>query len=367
MTLNQTPTVAMTHSPLLRAWCVVTCGAALITVLFGTLVTTFHVGMTDPLWPTAPWHLLLIERVPNFGFYVEHTHRIVGYLIGTCIIIQTVAFWRSSPSMARRAAAFALILLIGAAVAIGMRQVKLAEARSVAALGNSGFLAAAAFATLFLMLAIAEVNSRSAGRWQRLFASATYLGVVTQGLLGGLRVYLNELRGPELALVHGLLAQTVLALTVLLAVMTKWDWNSLTNLTVDLWLRRLVTWTFLILVVQIAFGGFLRHFSWPFAHRVHPMLAFAIALGAILILTRVLSLGSAVREFRHAAWVFGIMVLLQGALGVEAWLRHTSIEWKFQTVQITDAIVRSVHVLVGFAIFSTSAVLAARAWRSKLL
>src|SRR6266851_5449065 len=152
MNLERTPTRTMTYSPLLWAWSILTCGVAFLTVIVGTLVTTFHVGMTDPLWPTAPWHLLLIERVPNFGFYVEHTHRIVGSLIGICILVQTVALWWSSPRRWRRGAAIAFVGAILVAFIVGLRSVTRSP-RSLDALGNAGFVVVALGAVVFLMLA----------------------------------------------------------------------------------------------------------------------------------------------------------------------------------------------------------------------
>ena len=39
--------------------------------------------MADPVWPTYPWHLLLISwDEPSPGFIIEHTHRLVGYVAG---------------------------------------------------------------------------------------------------------------------------------------------------------------------------------------------------------------------------------------------------------------------------------------------
>src|SRR5262249_45126224 len=205
--MKRFPTNAMTYPRGLRVWSVLTAGVAFATVFVGTLVTTFRVGMADAVWPTAPWHLLLIDwQEPSTGFLIEHTHRIVGYLIGTCILVQTLALWWLSPSQLRRWSAIGLVVATSVGVGVGMRLVRIAPERSLAALGNAGFVVASLSAILLLAIGFWEIGARSSGRWQRAFATMLILGVIIQGMLGGLRVYLNELRGPQLAVVHGLVA-----------------------------------------------------------------------------------------------------------------------------------------------------------------
>src|SRR6266702_4627737 len=82
------------HSPLatqpprwLHRWAVLTACATFILLLLGAVVTTFRVGMADPIWPTYPWHLLLVSwEEPRPGFLIEHTHRLAGYMVGCCVI-----------------------------------------------------------------------------------------------------------------------------------------------------------------------------------------------------------------------------------------------------------------------------------------
>jgi heme A synthase len=65
-----------------RAASALTAVSVFILLAIGTLVTTFGVGMADTVWPTPPWYLLFHERAGNFGWYVEHAHRIAGYAVG---------------------------------------------------------------------------------------------------------------------------------------------------------------------------------------------------------------------------------------------------------------------------------------------
>src|SRR5215467_9241108 len=72
----------------LHRWAVLTACATFVLLLLGAVVTTFRVGMADPVWPTYPWHLLLISYdEPSAGFLIEHTHRLAGYIVGCCVIV----------------------------------------------------------------------------------------------------------------------------------------------------------------------------------------------------------------------------------------------------------------------------------------
>src|ERR1700756_4053036 len=82
------------HSPWLHRWAVLTVAATFVLLLLGAVVTTFRVGMADPVWPTYPWHLLLISwEEPSAGFLIEHSHRLAGYVVGCCIIALAVGLW----------------------------------------------------------------------------------------------------------------------------------------------------------------------------------------------------------------------------------------------------------------------------------
>src|SRR6185437_10743718 len=123
----------------------------------GAIVTTFQVGMADPVWPTMPWHLALIDwREPNPGFVIEHTHRLAGYIVGCCVIVLAAGLCFS----ARRT-------------------------------------------------------------WLKWLGVAALAGVIVQGLLGGFRVVLHAILGTNLAVIHGRFAQIVFSLLVSLAVLTS--------------------------------------------------------------------------------------------------------------------------------------------------
>src|SRR5438067_3475709 len=126
------------HCPWLHRWAVLTVCATFVLLLLGAVVTTFRVGMADPIWPTYPWHLLLISYdEPRPGFIIEHTHRLAGYIVGCCVIVLAIGLWYYHPR-----------------------------------------------------------------RWLGWLGVLALAGVIVQGLLGGFRVVLNALVGTNLALIH---------------------------------------------------------------------------------------------------------------------------------------------------------------------
>src|SRR5262249_7711862 len=156
------PTPDMTVPKWLRRWAVFTVCATFVLLALGAVVTTFGVGMADPIWPTYPWHLMLVSwQEPRPGFLIEHTHRLAGYLVGCCVIVLAIGLWRKDPRPWMR---------------------------------KLGFIALAA--------------------------------VIVQGLLGGFRVYLDKEMGVDLKLIHGCLAQLVFALLVAVALFASESWQS---------------------------------------------------------------------------------------------------------------------------------------------
>lgn len=332
----------------------------------GTLVTTFGVGMADTVWPTPPWYLLFHDRAGDFGWYVEHTHRVAGYLVGFLILALVSAHWRFSPNRVTRILAWSGIVAVVAGTALGMAQVRQASVKSVANLVNPGFAVALGGVALLALAAASDLASRAAGRWQRAWASLAFLGVVVQGLLGGLRVYLNELRGPELAITHGAFAQVVTALVCLLALTTGVRWNKWTELDHGRVVRIVSTVLVAVLLGQIIFGGLLRHIDATWGKRLHPMLAIvALALVGWLVLRTTVERDASALKGKARALL--LMMLVQALLGVEALVRVTDAAAVHRGPTAWDAAWRSLHVWMGFGVFASAAMLAARTWKGKLL
>jgi hypothetical protein len=278
-----------------------TVAATAVLLLVGAVVTTFRVGMADPIWPTAPWHLLLISwEEPKPGFLIEHTHRAVGYLVGCFVIVLALGLW------------------------------------------------------------VAHTP-----RWLKTLGILALGCVVVQGLLGGFRVFLNALLGPNLAAIHGLFAQVVFSLLVSLAVLTSPRF-AVQALPVEesrplrLLAAGLVTCT----LAQLTWGVLLRHLHGAFPPRAHLLTAFAV-VGLAVWLTAAAASRPAAWEFLRAPLVLlGVCLVLQLALGVEAWMSKAVItEEDFTPLTISQAAIRTGHVLVGAVILATTVTVSLLVWR----
>lgn len=277
--------------------------ATLVLLFLGALVTTRRAGMADPIWPTYPWHLLLVSwEEPRPGFLIEHSHRLAGYIVGCCAIVLAVGLWRSEPR-----------------------------------------------------------------RWLRWLGVAALLGVTFQGLLGGFRVKLDALIGPNLALIHGCFAQIVFALLVSVAVFTSQCWaptstSSFCAAPTDAHaLRRWSLVTTALIYLQIIFGAFVRHTYSTLGQRGHLLIAFAVVGAVAWLLKEVWERRRDDRILRSAAITLAVLVGVQLLMGVEAWMIRS--EAASPTRQV---MVRTIHVLLGAMILGASVVVTLQSRRSSV-
>src|SRR5439155_14508497 len=97
-------------------WAVVTLALLFALLALGAFVTSFKVGMADPVWPTRPWHLALIQwQEESHGFLIEHSHRLAGFIVGGAVSILALAVWLTEPRPTLRWGGFvALVALLAA-------------------------------------------------------------------------------------------------------------------------------------------------------------------------------------------------------------------------------------------------------------
>src|SRR5262249_39626947 len=100
----------------LRLWAWGTLALLFALLALGTVVTSFRVGMADPVWPTRPWHLFTISwQEPRPGFLIEHLHRLAGFAVGAAVAVLTVGLWLTEPHAGlRRVGLAALVILLAA-------------------------------------------------------------------------------------------------------------------------------------------------------------------------------------------------------------------------------------------------------------
>ena len=75
------------------AW--LTCAATLLLICSGGMVTSKNVGLAVPDWPTTFGYNLFLFPVSKWvgGILFEHTHRLMGSVVGFLTIILTVWLW----------------------------------------------------------------------------------------------------------------------------------------------------------------------------------------------------------------------------------------------------------------------------------
>lgn len=279
----------------LHAWSVLTAAVTVVLLVLGAVVTTKKVGMADPVWPTAPWHLAFIDwSIPNPGFVIEHTHRLAGYIVGCCVIVLTVGLWFS----ARR-------------------------------------------------------------NWLRWLGVAALAGVIAQGLLGGFRVRLHERFGIDLAIIHGCFAQMVFSLFVCLAVVTSARFAAESQTAVESpRLRRLSLALTGLIFLQLIWGALLRHTNGALAQRMHFLTAFAVVALFVWFAAAVLASPSARRVLSRTLILLSVLLAAQVMLGIESWLSKFAgvLLPELRIPTLGQEVTRIAHVLTGSFILATAVV-----------
>jgi heme a synthase len=276
----------------LHYWAVLTVVATVGLLAIGSVVTTFRVGMADPVWPTYPWHLLLISYdEPKPGFLIEHSHRLAGYIVGCCAIV--LAVWL-------------------------------------------------------------QISARRA--WLKWLGWGVLVAVSLQGVLGGLRVYFNALKGPELAAFHGVLAQLVFSLIASMVVFTARGFPQAPELDPRQAqaLQRLGWALTCCVFLQVVWGALTRHFADPWAQRLHFLTAFAVVAVGVWFARTAWEVPAAWQRLRLPILLLMLCLSVQLLLGVEAWLARFGTRElpelqgiTFTRTSMIQAAIRTGHLLLG--------------------
>ena len=303
----------------LRCWAVLTVASTLLLLTLGATVTTMGVGMADRQAIRSPLYLVelvweaggldALIRETNIGLVIEHSHRMIGWIVGIEAIV--------------------------------------------------------------LAAGLAWYERR---RWMRWMGVAALVGVSLQGVLGILRIDLQTRFGPELgttfAMIHGAMAQLVLALLVCIAVWTSVSWSHMAplNRSATTACRRATLLLVGLLYVQILFGALMRHKELPLGMRLHVLLAFGVVAMAVWAGLIVLRTDMAGLTGKYSVWILWGLLTVQLLLALETLLSKFTVRWpatqeRVEPVAPGPDLVRSVHFLVGALIFATAVSLALRAHR----
>jgi heme a synthase len=346
----------------LHIWAIVTvvCAAALL--LLGEMVTTLRAGMVDPNWPTRPWHLALESRERwTAGYLVEHTHRILGFLVGGLVSVLAVAAWAYEPRKGLRwAGIVALVALLagfgyfhGQMMAqIDAATVHLPIPSTVATLVPLGAL---------IVVCVAAMIRPTPATGVRVLTVAAMVAVMIQGLLGGLRVRLNELVGTDLAAVHGVFATLVLSLLIAIPVLTARGPTEPLPIEAQKKLAWQTASLVLFTLVQVVFGALVRHMPDRMSARLHLFFAFVVVGFATLAIKQALADPVTKRRLNWPSRFLMALITLQILFGVEAWMGKFMTDVPVDAAKappIGQAILRTAHAHVGAWILALGVVFA---------
>jgi heme a synthase len=210
------------------------------------MVTSKNVGLAVPDWPTTFGYNMFLFPVSKWvgGILFEHTHRLMGSLVGVLTIILAVWLW----------------------------------------LGDDR-------------------------RWVRTLGVIAVVGVILQGILGGLRVTMMK---DQIGIFHACLAQAFLGLLVFIALVTTKVWLSIAERHFDLQkfspIKAMVIAITVAIYIQLALGATMRH-----QHRDLAILDFPTANGAWLPDTSAVALAkiNAWRDGRALSDVTAFQIWLQ--------------------------------------------------------
>jgi heme A synthase len=358
-----------------------------VTVLLvvGGLTTSFGAGMADPVWPTEPWFLLVkghqYDPVKDRGFLLEHTHRLAGFITGTLVSVLAIAAWLSGPRLSSRLhgllAIVVLLALYGWFHGQMMAATKAAKIDPDSpAIDWAKFVfpttsaVATAIATgMLVFVSLLHLFTRQPGKWVRAACSFLLICVMIQGLVGGFRVHLNawdglkNTLGVELSQLHGVFAQVVFSLMVLVPVLAA---PRRSDDTLPPYEQSKLKWLTLALplavFVQLIWAVWVRHAPTPLMQRLHFLTAFVVVGLAVWFTLRAATTPGAKRVLGGGAYHILAIVAVQVALGVEAWMG------KFNSgtpaTGLMPLMVRTLHQLVGTALLAATVVTAFRVWRT---
>ncbi len=271
-------------------------------LLLGAEVTTKQVGMVDPVGFREPWHLLrILDRAfRELGLLIEHSHRLFGFLVGTCAIVLAVGLWLREPKRWLRWLGVAGMLGVGIQGILGGFRVNLIS-RDLAML--HGCFAQLVFA---LLICLAVFTAPSWNHWERSIED-----------------------GP--------------------AALRLWHWSIL---------------TVVLIYLQIVLGALVRHKDVFLGARLHLLVAFAVVAAIVWLLKLAQDAAGSGGRLPRAALLLGILVIVQLMLGVESWMsRFGSAQWhQLHPLFLHPDLARSFHYLVGSFVFATSVIVAVQAY-----
>lgn len=249
------------------------CGVTLFLVLFGGSITTMGAGMAVKGWIDAEGHFMPLFPIAKWfrdpGTFVEHTHRMIGIVVGLLAIATIVATYLLDGRRSARLAAWAALLAICIQGAVGGTRV-LENSQNWAFLhGALGQLVLAVVwcATLVLMPSYRDAPSIDPALGRKLFSTARAAVFVVYGqvVLGtwfrhSVRIS-EEIEGADrlpfpvgIFLLHAMGAMLVLVSILMTAKRARQVWEASSDPVASRLMRRLEVWLNMAFGIQFVLG-----------------------------------------------------------------------------------------------------------------
>jgi heme A synthase len=227
---------------------------------------------------------------------------------------------------------------------------------------------------LVIGIGVGGLDGGVRGSGLRLLGVVALVAVMAQGLLGGLRVRLDALIGPEFAMTHGAFAQVVFCLLVGVAVLTGRPAEAELPADSRRTPGRLALTLVGLVLVQLVWGVMVRHTPDAINQLLHLFTAFVVVAAAGWLLRAAFSNPAVRARVAAAGWVLGVLLVVQVGLGVAAWVGKfgdearsgkpaTSFLAEAEQITPAKAAVRTLHTLVGTGVLASAVALAIAVWR----
>jgi heme a synthase len=202
----------------------------------------------------------------------------------------------------------------------------------------------------------------NARRSVRVMTLVVVVGVIVQGLIGGLRVRLDR---QTIAFAHSVFGCLVFVALWLTALMAGQSWglvSGATRLNQSKVLSSLAVTYPLLCFLQYVLGGFIRHLG----SLVHEHLGGAIVVTLTSVVIVGLSRRSSCLSVRRAGISVGVTVSLQVAVGLAVWITKYGfpplcvVAVQHSMLQIVS---RSLHTVAGMSVVLSSVIWGITVWR----
>ncbi|MEO5803796.1 MAG: COX15/CtaA family protein [Verrucomicrobiota bacterium] len=235
------------NNPWLHRFAVFTAICTLLLIGLGGLVTSHGVGMSVPDWPTTYGYNMFLFPVSKWvgGIFYEHTHRLWASEVGLLTLTLTCLLFGKRARWILRS--LGVILLASALFVLWRHQSWTAGIFY----GTNG--------VLMFAISFGLADGERSPKWLRQLGLLSFILVVAQGILGGLRV--TEMRD-EIGIFHAALAQVFLVLVSAIALFTSNWWQRLAiprQTFPSKNLRHFAVATTLLIFVQLILGATMRH------------------------------------------------------------------------------------------------------------